>query len=197
MIPNFEDVRSWLDEVGLDRRHHKWVAWAIMLIALFLLINWTEKTLSQRISGPNSHTTPSVEGQKSSGSSSPNIGNVKGDVIFNIKNEQLKVDTNTDTYQQSRAKKVSPSASKINYGNLPLNACAKFKQITSSYNFEDGTHQLEAWKLFEKALSEIEGEEKKSIDMSLIKEARYDWQKGQSQNALWKFSTALTCNSGQ
>lgn len=63
------------------------------------------------------------------------------------------------------------------------------------FNLKDGTHQREAWNLLEKTLGKMQREKKKdSINMRLIEEARHDWDKEHTREALLKFRAGLGCN---
>lgn len=74
-------------------------------------------------------------------------------------------------------------------------SCAIALKAGRDYNFDDGTHQLEAWRLFEQALTQLSPNEKATVNMRLVEEARRDWQKGPPKVALNKFRAAFSCES--
>ena len=66
---------------------------------------------------------------------------------------------------------------------------------SGDFNPQDDTHQREAWNLLEKTLAEMQQEKREdSINMRLIEEARLDWDKDHTGEALSKFRAALGCN---
>lgn len=76
-------------------------------------------------------------------------------------------------------------------GDLLTVSCAIALRAGRDYNFNVEAHQLEAWSLYEQAVSQLSIEEKQNINIHLIEEVRRDWGKGLPREALTKFGAVF------
>lgn len=98
------------------------------------------------------------------------------------------INSATHTVTNESSIKASSQTSSNGNNNLPCGNPGDFSP-------KDDSHQREAWGLLEKALAEMQSNKAKdSINMRLIEEARHDWDKGHTREALLKFRAALGCS---